>query len=102
MTGDQLKDVDKNIAFILEFVGGFFGFLGIGHMYAGEINNGVVRLIVWMVVLWFSWIIVSFLTVCLVGLFLIPIVAAAQIGIPLWSAFDLKRRLDEAFPEKNT
>ncbi|MGA1848573.1 MAG: hypothetical protein ACMUHB_04455, partial [Thermoplasmatota archaeon] len=88
-----------NIAFILELVGGILGFLGIGHMYAGEINNGVLRLIVWMLVLWFSWIIVSLLSVCLIGFFFIPVVLVAQIGIPLWSAFDLKRRLDEAFPE---
>jgi hypothetical protein len=99
MTEDQLKNVDKNIAFILELIGGLFGFLGIGYMYAGEIKGGVMRLLLWFALLYFSWIVASILSIILIGLCLMPFIIVAQVGIPIWSAFELKKRLEEAFPE---
>ena len=40
---------DPTLAFVLEVLPGLFGVLGIGHMYAGYINRGVVLLVVWAV-----------------------------------------------------
>lgn len=40
---------DPNTAFLIEFVGGFFGLLGLGYFYAGRTNDGVIRLIAWLV-----------------------------------------------------
>ena len=97
---DQLKDVDKNVAFVLELVLGLFGFLGIGWIYAGDIPQGVLRLVIYMAALAIAWTIVAFLILILIGLCLIPVMIAAQVAVPVWSAVNLKNRLDEAYPEK--
>lgn len=95
---DQLKDVDKSIAFILELVGGIFGFLGIGYMYAGDITQGVIRLIAWFCIVVFAWIVIAVLTAFLIGICFIPFMLIAQIGIPVWSAFSIKKKLEETYP----
>jgi TM2 domain-containing membrane protein YozV len=97
---DQVKDVDKNLAFILELALGLFGFLGVGYIYAGEVSQGVLRLVLWWVLLGVAWTIIGLLTVILIGLCLIPFMLAAQIAVPIWSAFSLKKRLDEKYPGK--
>ncbi len=96
---DGLKDVDRNLAFVIELVGGIFGILGIGHMYAGDITGGVIRLIVWLSVIAFSWVLISILLIFFIGLCCIPFMIIAQIGVPIWSAFSLKKKLEEAYPE---
>ena len=97
--GDEIQNVDKNLAFILELIGGFFGILGIGHMYSGLITGGVVRLIAWLGIVVFSWMVIFILSMFVIGLCLIPFMLVAQIGVPLWSAFSIRKKLEEAFPE---
>jgi TM2 domain-containing membrane protein YozV len=41
---------DPNTAFLIELVGTLFGFMGLGWIYAGYTNKGVIMLIVWLVV----------------------------------------------------
>lgn len=96
---DELKDVDKNLAFIVELVGGLFGFLGIGYMYAGLIQQGVIRLVVWFAILVIVWFMAVLLSYILIGLCMMPFIAIAQIAIPIWSAFTIKNRLEKAFPQ---
>lgn len=98
---DELKNVDKNIAFILELVGGLFGVLGLGYMFSGLITEGVVRLIVWLLIIAFAWVMVSILAYCLIGLCMMPFLIVAQVAVPIWSAFTIKNKLEEAFPEGN-
>ncbi len=38
---------DPNTAMIIEIVGGYFGFLGIGYLYAGRTVAGLLRLFGW-------------------------------------------------------
>ena len=96
---DEIKDVDKTIAFILEFIFGFFGILGIGYFYAGDNTNGLVRLIGWMVFLMFSYFFISLTTMILIGFCLIPGMIVFQVLIPLLSALMLKSTLEKLYPE---
>ena len=96
---DKLKDVDKNIAFILELVGGLFGFLGIGYMFSGQITKGVIRLIVWLAILVVGWTMATILSYFIIGLCMMPFLALAQVGVPIWSAFQVKKELEESFPD---
>ena len=96
---DELKDVDKTVAFVLELVGGIFGILGIGHIYAGEVIKGVVILTLWIAFLTFSWVTISILSIFLIGLCCMPFMILAQFLVPLWSAFHLKNRLEEMYPD---
>ena len=98
MSDDEIKDVDKNIAFIIELVGGLFGFLGIGYMYSGLIVKGVIRLLVWWVLLGIVWFAAAILSYILIGLCMMPFIIIAQVLIPIWSAFSIKNRLQKAFP----
>lgn len=41
---------DPNMAFLIELVGTLFGFMGLGWIYAGYTNKGVVMLIVWLLI----------------------------------------------------
>ena len=98
---DEIKNVDEDIAFIIELVGGIFGILGIGYMYAGLVKEGIIRLILWILVLMFGWMIAGILSICLIGLCLMPFLLIAQIGIPIWSAYTIRERIKEAFPSEN-
>lgn len=97
---DEIKNVDKNLAFIIELVGGLFGILGIGYMFSGLIKEGIIRLIVWIAIIVFGWIFISVMIMLIVGLCFIPFMVIAQVGVPIWSAFSIRKRLEEAFPEK--
>jgi hypothetical protein len=44
-----LAEKDPSTAFIIEFLGGFLGFMGLGYLYAGRVEDGVVRLVAWWV-----------------------------------------------------
>jgi TM2 domain-containing membrane protein YozV len=35
---------------VIELVGTFFGFMGLGWLYAGHTNRGIIALLVWLVV----------------------------------------------------
>ena len=96
---EEIKDVDKNIAFILELLGGLLGYLGIGYMFSGQITRGVIRLIIWWIIMIFGWVFVAVLSMLFIGLCLIPFMLAAQIAIPILSAFQIKKELEESFPD---
>ena len=85
---------DPNTAMVIEILAGFFGFLGIGHIYVGFTQQGLIRL--------FSWWVVG-----LAGFFLAVWAAAATNGISLFcflplfmvfgtvgSGLELKRKLE--------
>jgi TM2 domain-containing membrane protein YozV len=84
---------DPNTAFLIEFLAGFFGLLGIGYLYAGRGNDGVVRLVAWLVYNVIVWTTIVVLSLALVGLFCIPFQLVLQVGVPLWSANTLKKQL---------
>ena len=86
-------DKDVNTAFLIELVGGFFGLLGIGYMYTGRTNDGVLRLILWIIYDLIAGITISLLLAVYVGILCIPIQLVIQIGVPLWSANNLKNIL---------
>lgn len=91
-------DKDVNTAFLIELVGGFFGLLGIGYMYTGRTNDGVIRLILWIIYDLIAGITISLLLAVFVGILCIPIQLAIQIGVPLWSANNLKNILTSGNP----
>jgi len=84
-------------AFLIEFLAGIFGFLGIGYMYAAKTNDGVVRLVVWLVYTILAWVVIGLLTSTLIGIVFtvicVPVQLVLQIGVPLWSANRLKKQL---------
>ncbi|TKJ28912.1 MAG: hypothetical protein CEE40_10330 [Chloroflexi bacterium B3_Chlor] len=86
-------ETNANTAFLIEFVGGFFGLLGIGYMYAGRVNDGVIRLVLWLIYNITAYIVIAVLTAVLVGIICIPFQLAIQVGVPLWSANALKKDL---------
>jgi hypothetical protein len=91
----ELATKDADTAFILELVGGIFGLLGIGYMYAGLTNAGVVRLIGYWIFLAIMWTLFGIFGLVTLGLgyclFLAPL--AVQFVIPFFSANDLKQSL---------
>lgn len=90
---------DPSTAFLLELLGGFFGLLGIGYFYAGRINDGVLRIILWIIYNTIAYITIALLLVILVGFACIPFQLAIQIGVPLWSANHLKKSMTGGFPD---
>lgn len=77
---------DPQTAMIIEIVAGLFGFLGIGYLYAGKTNQGIIRLIVW-------WVVLGLLGLSIavgIGLCLLPI---AWIVGPIVSGIMLKNEL---------
>jgi TM2 domain-containing membrane protein YozV len=84
---------DPNTAFVLELVLGFFGLLGIGYMYIGRTQDGVLRLLGWLVYNALAYIVISLLITVIIGFFCIPAQLAIQIVIPLWSASALKQSM---------
>src|SRR5574341_1376123 len=88
-----LAEKDPSTAFIVEFLGGFFGFMGLGYLYAGRIEEGVVRLVAWWVALAIGWSITGTLTAVLIGCALIPVMLVLQVAVPFWSADLLKKQM---------
>lgn len=84
---------DPNTAFLIELVGGFFGLLGIGYIYVGRTNDGILRLVLWMLYDIIAFIVISLLLAVIVGVVCIPFQLAIQIGVPIWSATTLKNEL---------
>lgn len=91
--GPLSQQPNANNAFLIEFVAGFFGLLGIGYMYTGRVQDGVIRLILWLVYNITVYIIIVLLAAILVGFLCIPVQLAIQVGVPLWSASALKNEL---------
>lgn len=87
------REHDPNTAFVIELVGGFFGLLGLGYMYVGRTNDGIVRLIIWLIYDIIAGITIILLSSILIGLICIPFQLIIQIGVPIWSATTLKNDL---------
>ncbi len=77
---------DPTTAFIVELIAGIFGFLGIGHIYAGQTTRGVVLLVCF----WAFLVVEILLMFVLVGFCLTPL----NLLVPLGSAFWLKREME--------
>lgn len=86
----QQQPKDPNTVFLIEFVGGFFGILGLGYFYVGRTEDGLIRLIAWLVYYTISYTIIVILSMMIIGCFLIPFQLAIQIGVSFWSATTLK------------
>jgi len=91
-------DKDINTAFLLELVGGFLGLLGMGYLYSGRTNSGIIRLILWIVYDIVAGFTITLLITIFVGFLCIPIQLIIQIGVPLWSAYELKKKMTGGKP----
>jgi hypothetical protein len=82
---------DPGAGLLIELVPGFFGFLGIGYLWAGETAIGLALLIGY----WSFWAIVGVLTVLTLGLLLcfLPFFILLFLVAPLISALALQNRL---------
>lgn len=87
------RKYDPNTAFLIELVGGFFGFLGIGYIYVGRTNDGILRLVLWLLYDLIAAIAISLLLAVIVGIVCLPIQLIIQVGVPLWSATTLKNEM---------
>ena len=88
-----LAPKDPNTAFLIELVGAFFGLLGLGYIYVGRTEEGVIRLIAWMVYNVIAWVAIVFLSAFIIGCFCIPIQLAIHVGVAIWSATTLKNSM---------
>ncbi len=86
------QGVDPNVAW-LELLG-FFGFLGIGYLVAGRVNDGIIRLVVFWILLGIGWTVTAILTALLIGICLIPVMLLISFGVPIWSALELRKELE--------
>lgn len=84
---------DPQTAFLIELIGGFFGLLGIGYLYAGRNNDGILRLVLWILYDVTAFIVISLLIAVIVGIICIPVQLAIQIAVPIWSANKLKTEM---------
>ena len=82
---------DPSTGLLIEMIPGFFGFLGIGYLWAGDIALGLVLLIGY----WCFWAIVGVLTVLTLGLLLcfFPFFLLLYFAAPVISALLLQKRL---------
>lgn len=94
MTPQVVTPRDPNTAFLLELILGLFGILGIGYLYIGRNEDGLIRLIGWLVYMFVAWGVIVALSIVVVGLCLIPFQIAIQIGVPVWSAIYLRKQLE--------
>ncbi len=84
---------DPNTVFLVEFIGGFFGLLGIGYFLVGRTNEGLIRVIAWIIYDIIAVVTITLLATVLIGFLCIPFQLAIQIGVPYWSASTLKKEL---------
>ena len=92
-TGKSTGTKDPDTAFLIELIAGFFGLLGIGYLYAGRTNDGILRLILWILYDIAAGVAISLLITVFVGCLCIPLQLAIQICVPLWSANELKKSM---------
>ena len=93
---EPAKQYDPNTAMLVELIPGLFGFLGIGYLYVGRTNDGIIRLIAWLiavVLLWIGYAIAGTVT-CGFGFCLLPIVLMIQVAVPIWPGLTLKKELE--------
>lgn len=94
-TGKSSGVKDPNTAFLIELIGGFLGFLGVGYLYVERTNEGLKRLVLWLAYNITAWVIITLLTAIIIGVICIPIQIVIQISVPIWSANTLKKELSE-------
>ncbi len=82
---------DPGTGLLLEMIPGFFGFMGVGYLWAGEVGLGLAI----MVGYWLFWGAFAVLAVLTLGLLLclLPIVIPLYIAAPIVSGIMLQRRL---------
>ncbi len=91
---------DPNTAFLIELVGGLFGFLGLGYFYVGRTNDGIVRLLVFLlydVLAYVTIVIGAAFTAGIVGCVCFPIQLVIQVGVGFWSANSLKNDMISSY-----
>lgn len=94
---------DPNTAFLIELIGGLFGFLGLGYIYVGRTNDGIIRLIIFLVYNVIAWVAIAALSVVVIGCFCIPIQLIVQLGVAIFSANQLKSSMQAAgYPTTST
>lgn len=81
---------DTGLAMILEILPGLFGFLGIGHIYAGYTTTGILLLIGWMVAI----VVMSIISGLTLGVGLICQVPLMIVG-PVVSGLMLKSNMEK-------
>jgi hypothetical protein len=88
----ELQNKEQDTAFLLEFIAGILGFLGIGYIYSGLTNAGLIRLVGMWAVMSVTWSI-AWLGV---GSLILPSVAALfvlNMVLAYFSARDLKQSI---------
>lgn len=91
----ELKRMTKKtpaIAAAFELIGGLFGVLGVGWIYAGDTARGVICLICYMVLWPVAVLIAQFSGGCL-----LPCVLPLVIGVPAVSSILVYRWADEVY-----
>ena len=88
------KQITPTSIFLLEWLGGMVGLLGLGHLYIGRTQEGLIRLIWWIIWLVMVYILIYLLpfrvfAVC----FCVPLHGAIQILVPFWLANRLKKEV---------
>ncbi len=73
---------DPNVAFLLELLG-YVGFLGFGHIYAGNFIGGIILLLFGWGIVGFAFVVAGILSLGLGFCLLLPVLAA----VPLLSGF---------------
>jgi TM2 domain-containing membrane protein YozV len=80
---------DPNSAMIIELVGTFFGLMGLGWLYAGHTNRGIIALVTWLVVV----VVAALISVLTGGLFAC-LWLPAQIAAAVISALQVKQAVE--------
>ncbi|GEM_PF-1845441 len=90
-----IKEKNPKNAFLIEFVGGIFGLLGLGYFYIGRTEEAILHLVIWICYNLFFWVGSYFLYV-LSPIFLyicVPILLLSQVAIPYLSAIILRENI---------
>ena len=77
---------DPQTAMLIEVVAGLFGFLGVGHLFAGRTNTGLALLLGWWVFLAIEFTLFAFLIGCL----LLPLNVIVPIVSGMWMRNELQ------------
>lgn len=92
----QQQPKDPNTTFLIELVGGLFGFLGLGYFYVGRNNEGITRLIIFLgynLIAYTIIVIGGSLTIGVLACICGPIQLIIQIAVAYWSANELKKQM---------
>lgn len=86
---EQLQNKNQDTAFLLELIGGIVGFLGIGYLYSGLTQAGVIRL----VGLWIVLLVLGTIASLSIGSLILPVLFVLNIVLAYVSAKDLKQSI---------